>query len=119
MKIGNDTPVEIGSDGNGNDMLELYVVVTIPRGSPDRMSANLIGPIVVNNRSREAVQMVIADIPYIHKFPLIANRQEHSGAPDQNEVTEPVSGGKTAGEGPLDPCLRFRTPRNAAVALNV
>jgi hypothetical protein len=83
------------------------------------MTANLIGTIVVNNRTREAVQMLIADSPYSHKFPLIANRQEHSGAPDQNEVTEPVSGGKTAGEGPLDPCFRFRTPRNTAVALNV
>jgi hypothetical protein len=55
MKIGNDTPVEIGSDGNGNDMLEFYVLVTIFRGSPDRMSASLIGTIVVNNRTREAV----------------------------------------------------------------
>jgi flagellar assembly factor FliW len=51
--------------------LELYVVVNIPRGSPDRMTANLIGPILVNNKTRQAVQMVIANSPYSHKFPLI------------------------------------------------
>lgn len=87
------------SEENGECMLELYVVVSIPRGSPDKMTANLIGPIVVNNRTREAVQMVIADSPYSHKFPLIENKQDHLGVASQNE-SDPVSRGRTAGEGP-------------------
>jgi len=52
-------------------MLEVYVVVNIPKGSPDKMTANLIGPILINNRTRQAVQMVITDSPYSHKFSLI------------------------------------------------
>ena len=51
--------------------LEVYVVVNIPKGSPDNMTANLIGPILINNRTHQAVQMVITDSPYSHKFSLI------------------------------------------------
>ncbi len=54
-----------------NDQLELYVVVNIPQGSPDKLTANLIGPILINNKERQAVQMTISDSPYSHKFPLI------------------------------------------------
>jgi len=50
--------------------LELYVVVNIPKGAPDKMTANLIGPILINNKIHQAVQMVISDSPYTHKFPL-------------------------------------------------
>jgi flagellar assembly factor FliW len=51
--------------------LELYVVVNIPKGAPDKMTANLIGPILINNKIQQAVQMVISDSPYTHKFPLV------------------------------------------------
>jgi len=51
--------------------LELYVVVNIPKGVPDKMTANLIGPILINNKIHQAVQMVISDSPYTHKFPLV------------------------------------------------
>jgi flagellar assembly factor FliW len=51
--------------------LELYVVVNIPKDSPKRTTANLIGPILINNKTRQAVQMVVSDSSYSHKFPLI------------------------------------------------
>jgi flagellar assembly factor FliW len=54
-----------------NDSLELYVVVNIPKGSPDKMTANLIGPILINNKNLQAVQVVIGDSNYSHRFPLI------------------------------------------------
>jgi flagellar assembly factor FliW len=57
------------------DNLELYVVVNIPKGAPDKMTANLIGPILINNTIHQAVQMIISDSPYNHKFPLL---QENS-----------------------------------------
>ena len=38
--------------------LELYVVVNIPEGSPDQMTANLIGPILINNKIHQAVHCV-------------------------------------------------------------
>ena len=53
------------------DAVELYVVVNIPNGSPDKMTANLIGPILVNTETFQAVQMVVTDSPYSHRFPLL------------------------------------------------
>ena len=50
---------------------DLFVIVTIPKGRPQEMTANLIGPILVNLNTREAVQMVIADTAYSHRYPLL------------------------------------------------
>ncbi|MBW1739635.1 MAG: flagellar assembly protein FliW [Deltaproteobacteria bacterium] len=50
--------------------LECYVIVTIPRGLPEKMTANLIGPIVLNTEKREAVQIVLLNDAYSHKYPL-------------------------------------------------
>jgi len=63
------------NEGEENNNLALYVVVNIPKGSPDKMTANLIGPILVNNKACQAVQMVISNSPYSHKFPLIGESQ--------------------------------------------
>ena len=60
------------------NILELYVVVNIPKGSPDKMTANFIGPILLNNKARQAVQMVISNSPYTHKFPLIKESKGQS-----------------------------------------
>ena len=51
--------------------LKLYVVVTIPEGTPEKMSANLIGPVLINTKAQQAVQMVISNSPYSHKHPLM------------------------------------------------
>ena len=56
-------------------VLELYVVVNIPKGSPEKMTANLIGPILLNNNTHQAWQVVISNSPYTHNFPLIAKNQ--------------------------------------------
>ena len=67
-----DILAEMSWDGNrDNNVLELYVVVNIPKGSPEKMTANLIAPLLVNNKSRQAVQMVMSNSPYIHNYPLI------------------------------------------------
>ena len=63
------------NEGEENNDLALYVVVNIPKGSPDKMTANLIGPILVNSRACQAVQMVISNSPYSHKFPLLGENQ--------------------------------------------
>jgi len=59
------------NEGEKQYNLELYVIVNIPKGEPDKMTANLIGPILINDEARQAVQMVISNSPYSHKFPLI------------------------------------------------
>jgi len=53
----------------GNDLqrIDLYVVITIPNGSPERMTANLIGPVVINNRKQEAFQYVVTGSVYTHR----------------------------------------------------
>jgi flagellar assembly factor FliW len=53
------------------DKVELYVVVNIPNGSPNEMTANLIGPILVNTETFQALQMVVTDSPYSHRYPLL------------------------------------------------
>jgi len=63
---------EMHWNGDGEKLrLELYVVVNIPEGNPEKMTANFIGPILINRRKRQAVQMVIPDSPYSHKYPLL------------------------------------------------
>ena len=54
--------------------LELYVVANIPKGEPYKMTANLIGPILINVKKRQAVQMVISNSPYSHKCPLAGRK---------------------------------------------
>jgi len=67
-----DTIKEMSWNGDREKSnLELYVVVNIPKGSPQKMTANFIGPILINNNARQAIQMVISNSPYSHKFPLI------------------------------------------------
>lgn len=74
-------------------MLEVYVVVNIPKGSPDKMTANLIGPILINNRTHQAVQMVIMDRPYSHKFSLVGKNKDDNTVSSQNKVGDAVSEG--------------------------
>lgn len=56
----------------GGMNLELFVIVNVPRGEPEKMTANLIGPLLVNKKKRQAVQIVICDSPYSHRVPLIS-----------------------------------------------
>jgi flagellar assembly factor FliW len=53
------------------EALELYVVVNIPQGSPEKMTANLVGPILINSNNSRAVQLVLGNSSYSHQFPLI------------------------------------------------
>jgi flagellar assembly factor FliW len=55
------------------DQLQLYVIVKIPAGSPEKMTANLMGPILLNTANGEAAQVVLADGIYSHNTPLIKN----------------------------------------------
>ena len=67
---------EMSWNGDGTTHpLELYVVVNIPKGSPQKMTGNLIGPILINTKDHQAVQIVIADSIYTHNFPLLRAQQ--------------------------------------------
>jgi flagellar assembly factor FliW len=61
---------EMGWENNGDGNLRLYVVVNASEGVPEKITANLIGPLVINTKRREAVQMVISSSPYSHRYPV-------------------------------------------------
>ena len=62
-------------DGTGDQApLECYVIVTIPRGAPDKMTANLMGPVVLNPNTREALQIVLSNESYSFKYPLLKQK---------------------------------------------
>ena len=64
----------MGWDDDDQAPLEFYVIVTIPRGAPDKMTANLMGPVVLNPNTREAVQIVLSDEAYSLKYPLLKQK---------------------------------------------
>ena len=52
--------------------LEIYIVVNIPKGLPQKMTGNFIGPILISNKVRQAIQIVISNSPYLHNCPLLS-----------------------------------------------
>lgn len=57
----------------------VYTILSIPRGKPEQMTANLAGPIVVNLAERLACQVVVEDGEWSTKHPVFAgsDRAEH------------------------------------------
>lgn len=56
------------------DLMEVLVMapVTIPEGEIRKMTANLLGPIVINRASRRGRQLVLEGTPYTTRHPLFA-----------------------------------------------
>jgi len=53
--------------------LQVLVVVTIPRGCPQEMTANLLGPVVINLKTRRGKQLVLDRPQYSHKHRVLAD----------------------------------------------
>jgi flagellar assembly factor FliW len=51
--------------------IQLLAIVTIPSGRPQDMTANLLGPLALNPKSRLARQLVLDDSLYTHRQPII------------------------------------------------
>ena len=47
--------------------LKVLVILTIPPDKPQEMTANLMGPVVINLRNRQGKQLVVEDPRYSHK----------------------------------------------------
>ena len=73
--------IELKSADDGS----VYVVVTIP-SDPQEMTANLMGPLIVNRSARKARQIVLSDPRYTTKH-LIIKREApgHACANSENE----------------------------------
>jgi flagellar assembly factor FliW len=59
--------LEAGWEGDSPEDLALYVIVNTSAGVPEKITANLQGPLVVNTRRREADQLVLHNSPYSHR----------------------------------------------------
>ena len=60
----------MGWETSADQDLKLYVIVNASSGDPDRMTANLLGPLVINLDRQEAMQMVLHNAPYSHRHPI-------------------------------------------------
>ena len=54
--------------------LDVYTLITIPDGSIQRMTTNLLAPVVVNKQNREAQQVVLEKTHYTTKHALFPDK---------------------------------------------
>ena len=82
LSVSKDLDVRAAED------LSVFVIVTIPAGNPRGLTANLLGPVVVNARSRQARQLVLDDRLYSHRHQVIPE------AEPENTPENPSAGGR-------------------------
>jgi flagellar assembly factor FliW len=56
----------------GEEEISLFSIITIPSGQPQKMTANLLGPLVVCPSSRKAKQVILDDRFYTHRQSIIS-----------------------------------------------
>ncbi len=54
--------------------VEVMCIVTIPHNQPDKMTINLLGPILINVTKRHAVQIIYPDEQYSHRHPILTEK---------------------------------------------
>lgn len=54
----------------------VFVIVTIPRDNPRGMTANLLGPLVINGLTRRGKQMIVEDTCYTTKHSIMEELQK-------------------------------------------
>jgi flagellar assembly factor FliW len=82
---------EAGWEGDDPEDAKLYVIVNTSAGVPEKITANLIGPLVVNFRRQEADQLVLHNSPYSHKHRIFSE-----SSPSSPQTAKP-DGGREAG----------------------
>jgi flagellar assembly factor FliW len=50
----------------------LFVLVTIPPGEAEKMTVNLMGPLVIDADARVGRQVILANSSYSHQYPLVS-----------------------------------------------
>ena len=52
----------------------IYVVINISEGEKEKkITANLMGPIIINSKNNEAIQVIISDSTYSHQHNVLAS----------------------------------------------
>lgn len=57
--------------------MAIYVVLTVNETGPNRITANMMGPIVINTKQREAVQLIHLDGNHSLKHPIMPPSQKN------------------------------------------
>jgi len=83
--------LEAGWEGDSSEDVKIYVIVNTSAGVPEKITANLIGPLVVNFRRHEADQMVLHNSSYSHQHLIFS--QQPSSSPAQ--TAKPANGHQT------------------------
>lgn len=63
---------EAGWEGDSPEDVKLYVIVNTSAGVPEKITANLVGPLLVNTRRHEAEQLVLHNSTYSHQHPIFS-----------------------------------------------
>ncbi|MFH2093684.1 MAG: flagellar assembly protein FliW [Pseudomonadota bacterium] len=48
-----------------------FVIVTIPNGTPEKMTANFMAPLIINNNRKEGLQLILQNSTYSHQHQLL------------------------------------------------
>jgi flagellar assembly factor FliW len=62
------------------DSLAIFTIVNASSGDPAKMTANLMAPLIINTKRFEAIQHIVQDSEYSHKYPIF---QEENDIQDQ------------------------------------
>jgi len=60
------------------DKIFIYVILNVADNDPKKITANLIGPLLINIKKNQAVQMLVSNRDYTHKFLIFGEKQEKS-----------------------------------------
>ncbi len=53
---------------------KIFVIMTVPKGHPEKISVNLQGPLIINIKNMKAIQMVLNNPDYDIRFSLFKNQ---------------------------------------------
>jgi len=71
---------EMSWEEDGEESLSVFVVVNASHGAPEKMTANLVAPLIINIKNFEAVQKVFHDSPFSHKHPIFTQDSSETAA---------------------------------------
>ncbi len=61
-----------------NDKIFIYVILNVADNDPKKITANLIGPLLINIEKNQAVQMLVSNRNYTHKFLIFSENKENN-----------------------------------------
>jgi flagellar assembly factor FliW len=75
---------EMAWSADDHDQIKIYAIVNATAGIPEKITANLLGPLVINICANEAVQLVLHNSPYSHKHPIFGE----TGPPESTQYVD-------------------------------